>query len=124
MNALPLRLRLTAFIPGPLLLIAVAVGVWQVRNARATAADLFDRTLLADSSGGQVFCHVYAPDDGRGIAEADRTRVLARFGQASPGTGSGLGLSIAETVARRTGGDLRTETDGPGLTVSLTLPCG
>ena len=88
MKALPLRIRLTAIILVPLLIIAVAVGYWQVRNARMTAEDLFDRSLLttalavagdvarsdgevlsqktsallADTSGGKVFYHVYAPD--------------------------------------------------------------
>ena len=88
MKVLPLRIRLTAIILVPLLLIAVAVGFWQVRNARMTAEDLFDRSLLttalavagdvarsdgevlspktsallADTSGGKVFYHVYAPD--------------------------------------------------------------
>lgn len=88
MTSMSLRLRLTAIILLPLMLIALAVGVWQVRNARATAADLFDRSLLslalavsgdvarsdggavslqtrdllADTSGGRVFYHVYAPD--------------------------------------------------------------
>ncbi|SHH30121.1 sensor histidine kinase [Marivita hallyeonensis] len=85
---LSLRLRLTLIILLPLLAIGTAVGFWQVSNARATAADLFDRSLLsaalaisadvertngnaisletsdilADTSGGPVFYHVYAPD--------------------------------------------------------------
>lgn len=83
-----LRGRLTAIILGPLLLVAALVGFWQVNNARQTATDVFDRSLLAaalavandvaisggdalsartrdilsDTSGGPVFYHVYAPD--------------------------------------------------------------
>lgn len=83
-----LRLRLTAIILVPLLAIALAVGAWQVRDARITAADIFDRSLLtvalavsgdvarsggnaltlqtrdllADTSGGPVYYHVYAPN--------------------------------------------------------------
>ncbi|MEM7641136.1 MAG: sensor histidine kinase [Pseudomonadota bacterium] len=83
-----LRLRLTLIILLPLLAIGAVVGAWQVADARRTAADLFDRSLLsaalavsadvertngnaisletadllADTSGGQVFYHVFAPD--------------------------------------------------------------
>lgn len=83
-----LRARLTAIILFPLLSVAVLVGLWQLSNARRTAAEVFDRSLLsaamavindvavsggdalsertqnilAETSGGQVFYHVYAPD--------------------------------------------------------------
>lgn len=83
-----LRLRLTAIILGPLMVIALALGFWQVHDARAKAADIFDRSLLtvalavtsdvarangnavsletrdllSDTSGGPVFYHVYAPN--------------------------------------------------------------
>ncbi|BDW86613.1 MULTISPECIES: sensor histidine kinase [Roseicyclus] len=83
-----LRLRLTAIILGPLLAIALAVGFWQVHDAREKAADIFDRSLLtvalavagdvarsngnavsletrdllSDTSGGLVFYHVFAPN--------------------------------------------------------------
>ena len=87
-NVLSLRGRLTVIILCPLLIVAAVVGVWQLSNARQTATDVFDRSLLAaalavandvaisggdalslrtreilaDTSGGQVFYHVYAPD--------------------------------------------------------------
>ena len=83
-----LRLRLTAIILLPLLTIAILAGLWQLGNARRTADDVFDRSLLsaalavandvaisggdalsprtsdilASTSGGPVFYHVYAPD--------------------------------------------------------------
>ncbi|MEM9032904.1 MAG: sensor histidine kinase [Pseudomonadota bacterium] len=87
-RAASLRLRLTLIILGPLLVIAFASGLWQLETARRTATDVFDRSLLsaalavyndvtlsggdalsprtrgilADTSGGLVFYHVYAPD--------------------------------------------------------------
>ncbi len=87
-QVLSLRSRLTAIILVPLMVVAALVGLWQLNNARTTAADVFDRSLLAaalavsndvavsggdalssrtrdilaDTSGGQVFYHVYAPD--------------------------------------------------------------
>ncbi len=88
MRKLSLRLRLTAIILAPLITLASLAGLWQLGNARATAADVFNRSLLsaalavandvaisggdalsaqtrdilASTSGGQVFYHVYAPD--------------------------------------------------------------
>lgn len=85
---LSLRMRLILIILTPLLAIAGAIGVWQTQNARATAQQVFERSLLsaalavtndvalssgdalaprtrallADTSGGMVFYHVYAPD--------------------------------------------------------------
>lgn len=61
-------------------------------------------------------------DDGVGLDQDDIGTVLARFGQANPGEGSGLGLSIAQAVAERHGGELQLETERTGLAVSLTLP--
>lgn len=83
-----LRMRLTAIILVPLLAVAFLVGLWQTNNARRTATEVFDRSLLSaalavandvlisggdalsprtrdilsDTSGGMVFYHVYAPD--------------------------------------------------------------
>ena len=83
-----LRARLTGIILLPLMAVAILAGFWQVENARRTAADVFDRSLLSaalavandvtlsggdalslqteailgDTSGGRVFYHVYAPD--------------------------------------------------------------
>lgn len=65
---------------------------------------------------------VEVADDGKGIAESDVPVVLSRFGQATPGAGSGLGLSIAEAVAERHGGQLDLDVSPPGLTVRLAFP--
>jgi two-component system sensor histidine kinase TctE len=65
---------------------------------------------------------VSVEDDGRGLAHSDVETVLARFGQAQPGEGSGLGLSIAQAVADRHNGALELETDRRGLAVTLSLP--
>lgn len=87
-HALSLRMRLTLIILLPLLCLGTAAGVWQMSSARQTATEVFDRSLLsaalavandvaisggdalsprtqailADTSGGRVFYHVYAPD--------------------------------------------------------------
>ena len=64
-------------------------------------------------------------DNGPGIPEADRARVVERFvrlegSRSRPG--SGLGLSLASAVARLHGGTLRLEDHAPGLRVVLALP--
>lgn len=87
-SPLSLRVRLTAIILIPLVTLASLAGLWQLGNARTTAADVFNRSLLsaalavandvaisggdaltpetsdilASTSGGPVFYHVYAPD--------------------------------------------------------------
>ncbi len=67
---------------------------------------------------------VTVEDDGIGVAEENIPVILSRFGQASPGEGSGLGLSIAEAVAERHGGKLELASLKPGLSVSLRFPAG
>lgn len=66
-------------------------------------------------------------DNGPGITEAQRTRVLSRWGQGSAGEalkqGSGLGLAIVSEYARILGATLTLGTgdEGRGLKVSLTF---
>ncbi|WP_425040677.1 sensor histidine kinase N-terminal domain-containing protein [Primorskyibacter sp. S187A] len=83
-----LRSRLIAIILTPLLIIAAGVAIWQYSAETARAKDMFDRGLLSaalaisrdvaisdgdalspntrslinNTSGGEVFYHVYAPD--------------------------------------------------------------
>ncbi|WP_298839498.1 sensor histidine kinase [uncultured Roseobacter sp.] len=87
-RSVSLRVRLTAIILLPLMTLAILAGLWQLGNARQTAAGVFDRSLLSaalavandiaysdgdalspqtrdileSTSGGPVFYHVYAPD--------------------------------------------------------------
>ena len=65
-------------------------------------------------------------DTGPGIPQAQRSRVFGRFHRV-PGTtvtGSGLGLSLVQAVARGHGGQVALE-DGPGgagLRIVVRLP--
>ncbi len=64
-------------------------------------------------------------DQGPGIPESARERVLERFyrEESSRSTpGSGLGLSLVAAVAGLHGGELRLEDNGPGLRARLRLP--
>lgn len=66
-------------------------------------------------------------DDGPGIPDADRERVFDRFTRLDPSRragGSGLGLPIARTVARRHGGDVVVVPSPRGAHLRLALPLG
>ena len=64
-------------------------------------------------------------DNGPGIPDADRKRVLERFvrlekSRSEPG--SGLGLSLVNAVARLHGGSFRIEDNAPGVRAVLEFP--
>ncbi|MBB5754390.1 sensor histidine kinase [Prosthecomicrobium pneumaticum] len=68
---------------------------------------------------------VTVADNGPGVPEADRARVLQRFvrlekSRSQPG--SGLGLSLVAAVARLHDGSITLDDAGPGLAVTLRLP--
>jgi two-component system sensor histidine kinase CiaH len=76
----------------------------------------------ARRSGG---IELVVSDDGPGIPEAQRLRVLERFArgdQARSGSGAGLGLSIARWIVDAHRGRLVLEDNQPGLRVRVTLP--
>jgi signal transduction histidine kinase len=77
--------------------------------------------------GGSL--EVRIDDDGAGIAEADRERVLERFvrldeGRARDSGGSGLGLAVANDVVTAHGGTVRIGRSASlgGASVTLTVP--
>jgi len=64
-------------------------------------------------------------DQGPGIPENDRNRVLKRFvrlEESRTRPGSGLGLSLVAAVARLHGGEVRLEDNNPGLRAVLYFP--
>ncbi|MBE7733636.1 sensor histidine kinase [Devosia faecipullorum] len=68
---------------------------------------------------------IVVADNGAGIPEPDRKRVLERFvrlEQSRSEPGSGLGLSLVNAVARLHGGELRIQDNGPGVRAALELP--
>ena len=68
---------------------------------------------------------VSVSDNGPGIAESERSKVVERFyrGDASRGTpGVGLGLSLAQAVAKLHGSVLEFSDQAPGLRVAFTVP--
>ncbi|MBL8568701.1 MAG: HAMP domain-containing histidine kinase [Phreatobacter sp.] len=83
--------------------------------------------LTVETEGGDAVLAI--ADEGPGVAEADRGRVLDRFVRLEASRsrpGSGLGLSLAAAVARLHGGSLTLgearSGAQPGLKVALRLP--
>jgi two-component system cell cycle sensor histidine kinase/response regulator CckA len=71
--------------------------------------------------GGPVTISV--GDTGVGMSEAVRQRVFEPFFSTKGEAGSGLGLSMAYSIVRRHGGDIRVESeDGRGTSFTLTFP--
>ncbi|WP_249976344.1 ATP-binding protein [Vreelandella olivaria] len=65
---------------------------------------------------------IIVDDQGPGIPEHERSRMMERFQRAGPGAGAGLGLSIVEQLVKRHGGLLQLE-DAPngGLRVRAVV---
>ena len=97
-------------------------------------ANLVDNAIKYARPGGHVrvrsatregSVELVVEDDGPGIPEGERDKVVRRFYRLEPsrGTpGSGLGLSLVVSVARLHGGRLDLEDAGPGLRARLVLP--
>lgn len=80
-------------------------------------------TLDVADIGGEAALTVR--DDGPGIPAAERARALRRFGRLEPSrnrAGHGLGLPLADAVARLHRGTLTLGDAAPGLIVTIRLP--
>jgi signal transduction histidine kinase len=78
-------------------------------------------TVLQRSDGT---AQVSVSDNGPGIADSEKSKVVERFyrGDASRGTpGVGLGLSLAQAVAKLHGSALELSDQNPGLRVTVTM---
>jgi signal transduction histidine kinase len=81
--------------------------------------------IAVTSKGGENTIQLAVGDQGPGIPEGDRERVIGRFirlEQSRSKPGSGLGLSLASAIAHLHGGKLKLEDNAPGLRATLELP--
>ncbi|WDS34728.1 sensor histidine kinase [Pseudoxanthomonas sp.] len=89
---------------------------------REVLANLIDNALRYGRAGGLVTVGVtesppqlFVEDDGAGIAEADRARVVERFYRANhEGDGSGLGLAIVAEIAALHRAGMKVEASSSG----------
>lgn len=61
-------------------------------------------------------------DDGVGMTDEEMSKALERFGQVNPGSGSGLGLSIVQSVVAAHDGRFTLSNLGNGLLAVVELP--
>lgn len=96
-----------------------------VSNILSNALKYTDRgsvRLTARMMGDGLLC-VDVEDSGRGVPEDQREAIFEPFHRlAGPQTGTGLGLTISRTLARRMGGDLVLLPSPRGARFRLTLP--
>lgn len=120
-------LELTATASEPLVVQGDADRIAQV------VTNLVGNAIAATAPGGQVrvTCRaedgaavVEVADTGVGLAAPDLERVFERFYRgpaATPGPGSGIGLTIARGIAHAHGGGLVAASPGPGRGATFTL---
>jgi two-component system sensor histidine kinase TctE len=102
---------------------------------RELLANLVDNAIKYGGEGGSITircgrrgatAYLEVEDDGPGVAPAERPRILERFYrvQGTQGEGNGLGLAIAEEIARVHHSHLQLQpgAGGRGLKVTLPLP--
>ena len=117
--------------------ISPAPGFADPQRVRQAVAALLENVVRHAASGGSVRVesgmtetesYVRVMDRGPGLTEAEMGELLVPFSRgaaarANATTGSGLGLSVVDTIARAHGGEVRVQSrEGGGLSVSFALP--
>ncbi len=94
-----------------------------LKNATQAAADAGIDQVLVRTFRDREFGVVEVVDGGRGFADGDISRARqAFFSTRPPGEGAGLGLTLADRVARASGGRLEIVTGPSRTTVRLAFP--
>lgn len=99
---------------------------------RELLANLVDNAVKYSDEGGSVTIRcglrgeapfLEVEDDGPGVAPTERPRILERFYrvQGTRGEGNGLGLAIAEEIARVHGSHLQLQPGSGGVGLKVTL---
>jgi signal transduction histidine kinase len=106
----------------------------EYRRALQVLVNLIGNAVRYSPEGGMVWVRaeregdiaaVIVADQGKGIAQADQTRIFEKFERVDPREpgGSGLGLYIARRLARAMGGDITVDSaPGQGARFVFTLP--
>jgi signal transduction histidine kinase len=110
-------------VAGDPVLLAQALSNLIDNALKFTPNDGMIHVAVQSCPGGSV--EISVADNGPGIDDAEKAKVVERFyrGDASRGTpGVGLGLSLAQAVAKLHGSALELSDLNPGLSVLLTIP--
>jgi hypothetical protein len=110
-------------ISGDAILLAQALGNL-IDNALKYAPEN-GAIVVAALKNGEAGAEISVSDNGPGIVDGEKTKVVQRFyrGDASRGTpGVGLGLSLVQAVAKLHGSSLLLSDQNPGLRAAVTLP--
>ncbi len=92
-----------------------------IDNSRQAGAT---RVAITLSLAGQSIA-IRVADNGKGIGEADRTRIFEPFFTANrEAGGTGLGLPIARSLLAATGATIDVSPGGPGAAFVLSIPTG
>ncbi len=86
-------------------------------------------TIRSFSGGDRGWVRLYVVDAGIGIPEGEEAAIFEPFRRASTVKdtyeGSGLGLALCKRIVRRHGGLISAQrNEGPGTTITVTLPSG
>lgn len=96
-----------------------------LNNARQACGDEGEITIYAeyiDDDNDVEYIEISVEDNGLGIAEADKEKILTPF-YTTRSAGTGLGLAVVQSIAKAHKGILWLESDlGEGSTFSLRLP--
>jgi len=107
-----------------------------LEQLRTAVANLLENAVKYSGPQREIVVDVLTPDvdtvllsvrdNGRGIPQAELKRIFKRFYRVQtrgPGQvkGTGLGLFIVRTIARRHGGDAFAESEGEGLGSTFTI---
>lgn len=102
-----------------------------VRNAersilnRRAAGEVVDGRIRVEGAAAGRRAHLRVVDDGQGIDPAIQARLFHPFVRSGPGAGHGLGLAVARSLLRASGGDLTADAappgGGPAFVVALPL---
>ena len=86
-------------------------------------------TVRSFSGGERGWVRIYVVDAGIGIPPGEEPTIFEPFRRASTVQdsyeGSGLGLALCKRIVRRHGGRISAQhNEGPGTTITVTLPSG
>ena len=95
-----------------------------LNNARQACGDEGNIRIFAEfvEDNNQAWIDISVEDNGPGISEADRDKILTPF-YTTRANGTGLGLAVVQSIAKAHKGELWVESDeGEGSTFGLRLP--